>query len=427
MKKKLIALAALVLAVVAVWFALRIYQEASGALPIISPAPELPAGDEDLPFTVPQGFSVSVFSRETPGARALTRDPKGTLLASLMSKGKIVALPDIDSNGKADEVITILEGLRNPHGILIHCPDPIREPPASNGAGTGSESARQDACRLYVAEEDVVRSYAYDADTFTVSSPRTIVSLPQSGGHSTRTLLLHPDGKTLLVSVGSSCNVCEEKDARRAKVLAIDIEEGAFGTPTDFSTGLRNMVFMAIHPVTGEIWGTEMGRDLLGDDTPPDEVNILERGKNYGWPICYGKNVHDSAYDKNTYFRNPCMEPFEIPSHIDIPAHSAPLGLAFVPEEGWPEDYWHDLFVAYHGSWNRSTPTGYKIVRFDLDPHGKPTGEVSDFMAGFILPAQAGDGRTVIGRPVDILIQPGGTMYVSDDRAGAIYRIYRTR
>jgi glucose/arabinose dehydrogenase len=180
-------------------------------------------------------------------------------------------------------------------------------------------------------------------------------------------------------------------------------------------------VFMTTHPVTGDIWGTDMGRDNLGDDVPPDEVNILREGGNYGWPSCYGKNIHDTNFDKNTYFRAPCQEPFEVPSHMDLQAHSAPLGLAFVPEEGWPEEYWHDLLVAYHGSWNRSVPTGYKIVRFNLTPQGEQIGAPQDFMANF----RTSDG-TIYGRPVDILVEPGGSLYVTDDKAGAIYYVFRT-
>ncbi len=165
-----------------------------------------------------------------------------------------------------------------------------------------------------------------------------------------------------------------------------------------------------------------MGRDLLGDNIPPDEINIIEEGKNYGWPICYGKNIHDDQFDKNTYIRNPCMEPFETPSSIDLQAHSAPLGLAFFPEEGWPEEYWHDLLVAYHGSWNRTEPTGYKIVRMRLDNEGKYEA-TEDFITGWL------NGKNeALGRPVDILIQPGGLMYISDDKAGVIYRItYREK
>jgi glucose/arabinose dehydrogenase len=167
------------------------------------------------------------------------------------------------------------------------------------------------------------------------------------------------------------------------------------------------------------VWGTDNGRDLLGDDTPPDEVNILSAGKNYGWPICYGANVHDTDFDKNQYIRDPCAD--KTPPQIELHAHSAGLGLAFIPEEGWPEDMYNDLLVAYHGSWNRSQPTGYKVVRFNLDPTTrKPIGEPIDFLTGFLTTNNTNDA---IGRPVGLLAEPGGVVYVSDDRAGAIYKI----
>lgn len=402
MRKLLLILIFLGVIVVSAYYAPAIRNVVSGIAPIARPAPALPADDKELPFIVPDGFAVSVFSRDLPGARVLTRDFNGTLVATLTSKGRVVALPDSGGDHKADRVVDIITGLNNPHGILFRCDQ------------FGND------CRMYVAEENAVLSYEYDADTSTATLPKDIASLPTGGGHSTRTLLAHPDGKRLLISIGSSCNVCDEVNFKRAKIFSLEFLGSAFEEPKEFASGLRNTVFMAIHPVTGEIWGTDMGRDLLGDDTPPDEINILRENSNYGWPICYGKNIHDTDFDNKIYIRNPCMEPFEIPSHIDIPAHSAPLGIAFIPEEGWPEEYWHDALVAYHGSWNRSTPTGYKIVKFDLDPNGTPTNQVQDFMTGFI-----SDG-SVIGRPVDILVEPGGTIYVTDDRAGAIYRIYRT-
>ena len=227
-----------------------------------------------------------------------------------------------------------------------------------------------------------------------------------------------PDGEKLLISIGSTCNVCSEQDERRATILS-SVADGS--DVERFAVGLRNSVFMTTHPETGEVFATEMGRDLLGDDLPPDEINIIKKGKNYGWPTCYGKNIHDTKFDKNVYIRAPCSAPFEEPSFIDIPAHSSPLGLSFVPEEGWPAQYKNNLLVAYHGSWNRSVPTGYKIVRFNLDDEGNlPTNRPAahDFITGWF----TDDGR-VIGRPVDILVEPGGIMYISDDRAGVIYRV----
>lgn len=183
---------------------------------------------------------------------------------------------------------------------------------------------------------------------------------------------------------------------------------------------------MAIHPVTGKIWATEMGRDFLGDDLPPDEINIIEESEWYGWPWFYGKNIEDykfSPYSRPIFVKEPK------PSYIDIPAHSAPLGLAFFPANSqWPEEYWNNLLVAYHGSWNRTDPTGYKIVRYKLDTQGNYFGDgstsspqVEDFISGWL----KNNGAT-LGRPVDILIQPNGSIYISDDKAGVIYRvIYR--
>ena len=380
---------------------LKAWPFVSGLLPIVKTSVPLPLTDDELPFELPEGFAASVFASSTPGARVLTRDPAGTIVVSLTSEGKVVALPDRDSNHKADSVVTILQDLNQPHGIVFLC-------------GEGLSLGDEPECTLYVAEEHALKAYEYDADAFVVANPRTLISnLPYDGGHHTRTLMLHPDGEQILVSVGSSCNACHEKNPYRAAVLSYNARTGE---TSEFAAGLRNTVFMAIHPVTGEAWGTDMGRDNLGDDLPPDEVNILQKGKNYGWPYCYGKQIHDVDFDAG---KNPCGPTH--PSQLDLQAHSAPLGLAFVPEEGWPEDWWHDLLIAYHGSWNRSIPTGYKIVRFDLDPEGNSVGTApNDFMAGFM----TSDGR-LVGRPVDIMIQPGGTMYVSDDRAGVIYRIFR--
>ncbi|MBI4093909.1 PQQ-dependent sugar dehydrogenase [Candidatus Kaiserbacteria bacterium] len=367
--------------------------------PLSAPETEL------LPFLLPEGFSARLYAENVPGARVLAHGPGAPLYASLTKEGRIVALLDENSDWEIERVVTVLDGLNNPHGIVFGCKD-----------------IEESHCSLYVAEEHRVSEYDFDPDTRAASNPRELAKLPSRGGHFTRTLLLHPDGERLLVSVGSSCNVCVEEDERRAAILAIDL---ATNETSVFASGLRNTVFMTTHYVTGDIWGTEMGRDHLGDDLPPDEINILTernpstalRARNYGWPLCYGKQVRDSAFRSDTEFN--CAQ--TAAPRIEIPAHSAPLGIAFIPEEGWPEEWWYDALVAYHGSWNRSTPTGYKIVRFPFDAEGNPEGAPVDFMTGFI-DEQGG----IIGRPVDILLEPGGVMYVSDDKAGKIYRITRT-
>jgi glucose/arabinose dehydrogenase len=178
------------------------------------------------------------------------------------------------------------------------------------------------------------------------------------------------------------------------------------------ATGLRNAVFIAFHPkLRNIIFATEMGRDRLGDNLPPDEINSIETGAasgpttlDYGWPICYGDRVHDSQFDTNVYIRDPCAD--TIPPIISLPAHVAPLGLAFLPDG--------DLLVSYHGSWNSTVPVGYKVVRWHWDGRAWVS---SDFLTGFLTDGSA------IGRPVGVLPMPDGAVLVSDDKAGAIWRV----
>lgn len=362
------------------------------------PPPPLPEGDR-APFRAPEGFTATIFSREVPGARVMTRDQKGTMLVSLTKEGKVVALPDADGDGKADRTVTVLEGLKQPHGILVTCP------------------TDENRCVLYVAETGELTAYAYDADTFAASYADTLATFPTGDGHYTRTLLMHPDGKRLLIAVGSSCNVCDEADPRRATIQQLDL---ATARMSAYATGLRNSVFMAVNPVDGSIWASENGRDVIGDDIPPDEVNRIEEGKDYGWPVCYGKNVPDKDFDSKK--GRTC--PDSVPSAIDLQAHAAALGIAFIPEEGWPEAWRHDLLLGLHGSWNRSTPVGYKVQRIDMDADGTSVASAnpfSDFLTGFL--PEGGEEGDALGRPAGVLAEPGGVVYISDDRAGAIYRV----
>ncbi|MFH1078148.1 MAG: PQQ-dependent sugar dehydrogenase [Patescibacteria group bacterium] len=351
-----------------------------------------------MPLAVPEGFSVGIFAKDLGGPRVLVEDPNGILIASVPSRGQIVALPDRNGDGKADEIIILADGMHSAHGLAFRCLD-----------GT---------CRLYVAEEDMLSYYDYDAANVKFSGRTDLVALPSGGVHVTRSLLYLPKEDKLLVAIGSTCNVCNEQDSSRAAISVIGPDGG---TLEPYAKGLRNSVFQTIQPSTGKVWGTEMGRDLLGDDLPPDEINVIEQGRNYGWPICYGDNVHDTVFDTNTYFRNPCLAPFETSSRINIPAHSAPLGLAFVTGDGWPTEYADNLFVAYHGSLNRSVPTGYKIVRYQLDADGSLV-DVKDFVTGWLQPDD-----TALGRPTGLLVKPDGQLLIADDKAGVIYRVYRTK
>jgi len=389
---------------VLIWLLVFSWQNLRGIRPALTspsrdivPLIENARADEsagDMPLKLAPGFTLSLFAKGLGTPRVMVLDPAGTLLVSIPSLGKVVALPDENDDGVADRSVTVIDGLKRPHGMAFRCaPD----------------------CRLYIAEEDKVNVYSYDRKKVKAVKQKKIADLPGGGGHVTRTLLFLPkqDDDRLLISVGSSCNVCIEDDWRRAKILVVPASGGEL---TTFASGLRNAVFMTIHPKTKKIWATEMGRDLLGDDLPPDEINIIQEGRDYGWPFCYGKNVHDRNFDPVST-RN-CGKPETFPSHIDIPAHSAPLGLSFFPEEGWPAEFSGDLLVAYHGSWNRSIPTGYKIVHYRLDDEGRYLG-AEDFVSGWL----AKDGA--LGRPADIMVRTDGTIFVSDDKAGVIYRIRR--
>jgi glucose/arabinose dehydrogenase len=389
----------------------KLYPLYKGVKPGYLPSKIKIISDEELKYLkLPENFAIQIFAKGVNGARVIKEDPAGNLIVSLTKEGKIVSLPDLNQDGRADKVITLLEGLQNPHGMEIKCLDNQTLPAGRQGPQN---------CKLYVAETEKLVQYDLIFDEkekiYKPVNPEKILDLPKGGRHFTRTLLFlpYPQDHKLLISVGSTCDVCYEKDERNGTILVYDFKTKESKI---YAKGLRNSVFLTLHPVTGKVWATEMGRDWLGDDLPPDEINIIEEGKNYGWPICYGKNIHDDNFDKNVYIRNPCMEPSEVSSYIDIPAHSSPLGLAFFPEEGWPEKYWHNLLVAYHGSWNRTVPTGYKIARYILDSQGNYLGE-EDFITGWLQENEA------IGRPADILIKPGGIIYISDDKAGLIYRV----
>jgi len=333
----------------------------------------------------PKGFIISFFAKDLGNARDLEFSPGGTLLLSIPGSGKVVALPDRDSNGSADENKTILSRLNKPHGIAFF----------------------ED--KLFVVEETKVVRYNWDEENLKAEEDKKLFDLPKGGRHFTRTIAFNKDGQ-MFISLGSTCDVCYEKNEWIAAVITSD-SDGA--SPRLFASGLRNAVFITTHPKTGELWGTEMGRDFLGDNKPPDEINIIKDGQNYGWPICYGKKVHDSNFDKNIYTEDPCL--FTESPIYEIPAHSAPLGLAFINSPQFPSDWQGDLLVAYHGSWNRSVPTGYKVVRMNVD--GNTISGEEDFMTGFISGSQAN------ARPVDVIFDSSGNLFVSDDKAGAVYKV----
>ena len=259
---------------------------------------------------------------------------------------------------------------------------------------------------LYVAETDAVVRFPYRAGDLTGGTREVVVrDLPSGGGHWTRTIAFGPDGK-MYVSIGSSCNACDERDPRRASILQFN----PAGTGERiFARGIRNAVGITFRAQTGELWATNNGRDWLGDDLPPDTILTVTDGAHYGWPFCYGKRIPDPEFGRPDFCKTTALPA------VEIQAHSATLGLTFYTGSMFPSEFHNDLFVALHGSWNRTVPTGYKVIRIPMRD-GMP-GLPQDFATGWL------QGNHAMGRPVDVITGRDGALYVSDDRAGLIYRI----
>ena len=334
------------------------------------------------PLHLPPGFTAEVYASEMSAPRFLTFGPDGVLYVAESAAGRVTALPMDRATGKAARHVTVASGLQHPTSLAF----------------MGNI--------LYVGETSRVTRMTIGSDMSASGQQRIITDLPNSGIHITRTVLIGPDGM-LYVSIGSSCNVCDESDPHRASVWQYH-PDGSGGR--QYAHGLRNAVGMAVNPVTHEIWVTNNGRDLMGDNTPPDTIYSLQQGANYGWPRCHAGNIIDPDMGEPGDC-NGVAQPL-----AKIQAHSAPLGLAFYTASAFPARY-HGLFVAFHGSWNRSAPTGYKVVFIPLDSAGHVAGPPQDFATGWLR-----DGSTS-GRPVGLAVGPDGALYVSDDAAGLIYRI----
>lgn len=337
-------------------------------------------------LTVPSGWSIGLYTGDVPKARLLRATRNGDLLLSQPRLGRILLLAhDADQDGHPDAQRVLLEGLDRPHGIDI--------------AGDW----------LYVAEGSAIGRVGFDAATGRLTSEyRHILSdLPSGGNHWSRTVRMGPDN-LLYVTIGSSCNACEEKSPWRAAMLRFHPD----GTGVEIhASGLRNSVGFDWAPWSGELYATDNGRDLLGDDFPPCELNRIVAGGFYGWPYVNGDGVPDPDFGN----RDSAKQAEAIAPVHDFRAHTAPLGITFVRHPDNIARLGHAALVALHGSWNRSTPDGYAVVLLQWLDDG--TIRETPFLSGF---EAAGN---IIGRPVDIAEGADGAFYVSDDYAGAVYRI----
>lgn len=334
---------------------------------------------------VPAGFSIRLHASRLSGARILQFTDTGDLLVSLPGSGRIVLLErDSNGDGSADGRRDLLTGLNRPHGMDIY-----------DGW-------------LYVAEANAVGRIRFDARTRGVSGnyDRIVTGLPGGGAHWSRSVRFGPDG-WMYLSVGSSCNACQERDPRRARILRFRPDGSGGGI---YATGLRNTVGFDWRPGTQELYGVDMGRDFLGDDFPPCELNRIQRGKFYGWPYANGDNIPDPDSGESNKAK---IKDSVAPVH-EFAAHSSPLGISFLRGDELPLTYQGAALVALHGSWNRTEKQGYEVVSLHFSG-----GNIAErkFVTGFEV-----DGD-VIGRPVAIAQGPDGTIFVSDDFTGSVYAI----
>lgn len=348
------------------------------------------SGNQDLPLNkirLPDGFEISIYASDVPGARSMAVGPNGTLFVGTRV-GKVYAIVDRNRNNRADEVITVARGLRMPNGVAFR-----------GGA-------------LYVGE--VSRVLRYDNIEARLSNPPTPVvvndTFPGDRHHGWKFIRFGPDGQ-LYVPVGAPCNVCERSDGHYALIMRMNPD----GTGLEvFARGVRNTVGFDWHPETKTLWFTDNGRDWLGDDVPPDELNHSPRkGLHFGFPYCHGGDISDPEFGG----KHACEE--FVPPAMKLGPHVAAIGMRFYTGTMFPDRYRNQIFIAEHGSWNRSTPIGYRVTLVRLEENRAVTYEV--FAEGWL------QGNAAWGRPADVLVMPDGALLVSDDRAGVIYRIVYPR
>ena len=336
-------------------------------------------------ISVPAGFRAEVFARDVGGARALALDPQGVLVVSIPSKGRVVALPDREGSGRATHAVTILKDLDLPHGLAF-----------ARGY-------------LYVAETGRIVRYRYHAATLAALDPTVVVrGLPHGAHHWTRSIVFGPDGK-LYVAIGSSCDICEERDPRRAAIVRYNADGSGEQL---FATGLRNPVGLGFHPTTATLWTTVNERDWPGGGSPPDYVTEVRQGAAYGWPRCFAER-RVFLRDRTIAGTRGC-EGMTLPT-LELAPHAAPLGLVFYTGAQFPSEYRGNLFVALHGSRAGSPTAGYKIARVRF--RDGRAGAVEEFSSGWR------HGERVIGRPVDLVVGRDGSLYVSDDHADRVHRV----
>lgn len=372
----------------------------------VSPVPNSPEKNIKLPA----GFKLNVFARlpaltkvmQHISPRMMAFDTEGNLYVSIPKHNSVMMLVDENRDGIADKALLVANKLNAPHGLAF-----VGE-------------------KLYVANQDAIVVLEKNNGAWPSKPPVTIVKNLPAGGHTLKSLKLGPDG-FLYINVGSSCNVCNESEPLRATILRYTTEGRPAGALTTlgrhasnpiYASGLRNSQGFAWHPLTQQMFATNNGADnrsehkngQVNDELPPEHLNLIEAGRHYGWPYCWGNQFPDPNFEGEAGFCNYTKAPA-----IMFTSHSTPIGIAFLHNAAVATEYKQDAVVALHGSWNRKIHSGYKLVRVKFD--GDKPVAVEDFATGWLT------GSAAWGRPVDVVVGPDGALYVSDDRADLIYRI----
>ena len=335
---------------------------------------------------LPPGFKIEVYADDVQGARSLALGDKGTVFVGTRSEGSVYALVDSNHDGKVDEVVTIARGLNAPNGVAFH-----------DGA-------------LFVAE--ISRILRFDNIEANLSSPPKPVvvfdKLPRDGYHGWKFIAFGPDGR-LYVPVGAPCNICEANPDVYAAIHRMKPDGSQFEV---FARGIRNTVGFDWDPDTKELWFNDHGRDMMGDDLPSCELNHAPKaGMHFGFPYCHQGDTPDPEYGA----KRKCSE--FTPPALKQGGHVAPNGLRFYTGKMFPAEYRNRIFIAQHGSWNRSRKSGYRVMMVTLKDDRKTVDKVEEFATGWM------ENERAWGRPVDLLVMPDGSLLISDDTANAVYRV----
>lgn len=341
--------------------------------------------NNDSAIKLPTGFKIELYASNIPNARSMALSSSGILFVGTRNAGKVYALLDNNKDYKVDEFFTVASGLDMPNGVALKDGD------------------------LYVAEVSRIIKFPDIESNFKNNPTYTVVldDFPKDRSHGWKFIKFSPDGK-LYIPIGAPCNIClREDDSRYASITKMDADGSNFEI---FARGIRNTVGFDWHPITKELWFTDNGRDMLGDNIPPDELNYAPTiGLHFGYPFLHGKNILDpefGAQADTSQFTKPVQE---------LGTHVAALGMEFYTGDMFPPEYKNQIFIAEHGSWNRSQKIGYRVTLVKLN--GNKAISYEPFAEGWL------KGDNVSGRPVDIEFMPDGSMLVSDDYADCIYRI----